>query len=147
MNKYRTLFNCIKEIVETAYNSKIDSFYFDDITDPFEYENAICNLFQTAGFKAYLTRKGADQGIDVIAEKDNLKIGVQCKLYSQKVGNSAVQEALSGKAFYTLNIAIVVSNAEYTKSALQLAKSSNIKILHHEDLQNNIKNLEQFLQN
>jgi restriction system protein len=145
---FNRIFKEIFESVETEYQHRSNLDYnidFKDITDPLEYENEICNLFSKAGFKSHITSKTGDQGIDVIAEKNGFKVGVQCKLYSSKIGNSAVQEAFSGKVFYNLNFAIVCSNAEYTKSALQLASTCKVSLLHHMDLINNLETLEDFL--
>jgi restriction system protein len=70
---------------------------------------------------------------DIIAERDGKRIVVQCKFYSKPVGNKAVQEAaarLHGRA----DKAIVVSNAAYTKAARQLAGTTGVILLHHDDL-------------
>lgn len=75
-----------------------------------------------------------DQGIDVIAEKSGTKVVIQCKLYSSNVGNSAVQEIIAGQIFENADFAAVVSNVDFTKSARQLASSSRVFLIHHEQL-------------
>ena len=72
------------------------------------------------------TSRTGDQGADVIAEKNGKKIIVQCKLYSKPVGNKAVQEVFAAKQFYNGDLGIVITNNDYTKSARQLANSTNI---------------------
>lgn len=59
---------------------------------------------------------------------------VQCKLYSQAVGNGAVQEALAGKAFAKAHIAAVVSNSVFTRKAHELATATGVMLLHHTEL-------------
>ena len=64
----------------------------------FEYFCAV--LLKTNGYeKAEVTPGSGDQGIDVIAAKDGIRYGIQCKCYSSDIGNKAVQEAYSGKEF------------------------------------------------
>jgi restriction system protein len=59
---------------------------------------------------------------------------VQCKLYAQPVGNKAVQEALAAQRYYATDHAAVVSNAAFTRSAVQLARSAGVLLLHVSDL-------------
>ena len=60
---------------------------------------------------------------------------VQCKLYSQPVGNKAVQEAFAAKNFQGCDVAVVVSNASYTQSARQIASTTGVLLLHHDELE------------
>jgi len=101
---------------------------------PIEYEHFIVNILNSSGWIARATTSTGDQGIDVIAEADNIKIVIQCKLYSSNVGNSAVQEIIAGKVFEKADYAAVVSNANYTRSARQLASSSGVFLMHHDEL-------------
>jgi len=61
---------------------------------------------------------------------------VQCKLYSNSVGNKAVQEALSGMAFDMAHFAVVVASNGFTRSAVELANSTGVLLLSHNDLKN-----------
>ena len=37
-----------------------------------------------------MTAISGDQGVDIIAYRDRVKYGIQCKCYSSNVGNSAI---------------------------------------------------------
>jgi restriction system protein len=50
------------------------------------------------------------------------------------VGNSAVQEASAGAVYWNGTHAVVVTNAEFTKAAKQLASSTNVTLLHYSRL-------------
>ena len=76
--------------------------------DGLEFENWVAVQLEKFGWKAYKSPSSGDQGIDVIGEYDGISLGIQCKLYSDPVGNKAVQECLSGKYYYELNFASVV---------------------------------------
>jgi restriction system protein len=99
-----------------------------------EFEHWVAECLQRFGWVASVTPASGDQGIDVIASKDGLRLGIQCKLYSQAVGNKAIQEALAGARYYGLHRAAVLSNASYTKSAIDLAAAVDVLLISHYDL-------------
>lgn len=107
-----------------------------DVSDmtPTEYEHYCADILREQGWEARVTQGSGDQGVDVIAEKNGIKIAVQCKKYSSPVGNKAVQEVTAGKGFYGADYGMVVTNNTYTASAKQLANSQLIFLLHHDDL-------------
>lgn len=76
----------------------------------------------------------ADQGIDVVAERDGTKVVIQCKLYSKPVGNAAVQEAHAGMAVAGAHYSAVVSVSGYTASARTAAASTRTLLLHPDEL-------------
>lgn len=106
------------------------------LSDPIKFENAVAQDFISMGWTARTTTGSGDQGADVIAERDGMKYIVQCKLYSQPVGNKAVQEVISARVYFQGQIAMVVTNSSFTKSAKQLAESSNVLLVHYSILNN-----------
>ncbi|MEM0515148.1 restriction endonuclease [Pseudoalteromonas sp. YIC-827] len=98
--------------------------------DPYEYEKIVAHQLCELGWTAYSTSGSGDQGADVVAEKYGLRFVIQCKLYSQPVGNKAVQEVSSARDYYEAFGAAVVTNNDYTKSAKQLAESQDVWLLH-----------------
>lgn len=93
-----------------------------------EFEKFISILLKKLGYKTKLTKASNDQGVDIIAQKGFLKIGVQTKRYKNSVGNKAVQEIAAGKNFYKCKKGMVVTNSYFTKSAISLAKANNIEL-------------------
>jgi restriction system protein len=106
----------------------------DEISDGVAYEAFCAELLREAGWLARTTRASGDQGADIIAEKDGRRLVVQCKFYSQPVGNKAVQEVFSAKGFETADAAAVVSNSTFTQSARQLAAVHGVLLLHHSQI-------------
>lgn len=102
--------------------------------DPLDYERFCAHLLQQAGWQARATPPGADQGLDIMAEQDGVRLVVQCKLYSRPVGNRAVQEIFTARQHRQAHHAAVVSNAGYTRSARQLAHATGVHLLHHSEL-------------
>lgn len=92
-----------------------------------QFEIFCAQLLQDNGWINVIhTPNSGDQGVDIIAEKDGIKYAIQCKHYSQPVGNTAVQEVTAGKQFYHCHVAVVLTNSIFTKSATDLAKANNV---------------------
>ncbi len=115
---------------ETFSNPEV----FSPDMDPIHYEMHCARQLQKAGWVTKATPTTGDQGADVLAERNGLTLVVQCKLYSSNVGNGAVQEAVAARVFHRTDLAVVVSNAAFTKSAKDLAGMSDITLLHHSQL-------------
>lgn len=101
---------------------------------PIEYEHFCRSQMHLEGWFARPTPATGDQGADVICEYGDFRAVIQCKLYSQPVGNAAVQEAISARIFYGADLAAVVTNAGFTKSATQLASKAKVALLNHVQL-------------
>jgi restriction system protein len=99
-----------------------------------DFEHFVSDQLEASGWNVRHTARSGDQGADLVAEKSGLSVAVQCKLYAQPVGNKAVQEALAAQRYYATDHAAVVSNAAFTKSAVQLARSADVLLLHASDL-------------
>jgi len=103
--------------------------------DPYQFEKLCSDILSKAGWKSRTTKGSGDQGVDVIAEKCNVKLAIQCKLYSNDVTNKAVQEVFAGSRFYQCNAAIVVTNSDFSVSARQLANSTNVYLVTVDQLE------------
>jgi restriction system protein len=107
--------------------------FSDDMT-PAEFETFCAEELRRAGWDARVTMQSRDQGVDVIAEKNAVRVVIQCKLYARPVGNKSVQEAAAAKAHEQADYGIVVTNNRYTQDAEQLASTNKILLLHYTDL-------------
>lgn len=115
---------------------KLTKINFDDAMkmNPYEFESWVASQFIKNGYDAKVTKKSGDFGIDVIANYKKKKIGIQVKKYNGPVGIRAVQEALSGMKYYSLDEAMVISTASFTKQAYEMAKKTNVKLLNKEEM-------------
>jgi len=100
-----------------------------------DFEFLLKRLFEAMGFSVQLTGKSGDQGADLIANRNGKRYIIQAKRYSGSVGNSAVQEAVAAKPHYDCSHAVVVSTGEYTRGAMDLAKSNNVQLVGKKELQ------------
>jgi restriction system protein len=122
--------------IDMFANNPIAEKKIQNAMSPIEYEASVAIRLQENGWDARTTKGSGDQGIDVIARKNGIKLVIQCKLYTSPVGNAAVQEIIAGREFEKADYAAVVSNIGYTKAARQLAANANILLLHHDELDN-----------
>lgn len=105
-----------------------------DNATPVEYEAFCAEQLRQAGWDARVTKRSHDQGVDVIADMNGIRIALQCKLYSRPIGNKAVQEVAAGRVHERANYAAVVSRTSYTPGAEELARTNGVLLLHHSQL-------------
>jgi restriction system protein len=98
---------------------------------PLEYEQFVARELERAGWKVKHCGAAGDQGCDVLAYRDGFRLVVQCKLYRGRVGNAAVQEIVGARRHYRAHLMAVVAPAGFTPSALALARSNGVHLLHH----------------
>ena len=107
---------------------------FSDEMTPTEFEHFCAEELRRDGWDARVTLRSRDQGIDIVAEKNRVRLVLQCKLYTGSVGNKSVQEAAAGKAHEQAQYGIVVTNSRYTADAKQLAQTNGVLLLHWSEL-------------
>lgn len=101
-----------------------------------EFEEFLAGLFRAQGYAAKLTPTSGDYGADLILSKDGQRIAVQAKRYVGSVGVGAVQEALSGMAYYNCQAAWVITTGVFTANALELAQKSGVKMVGRSEIGN-----------
>lgn len=109
---------------------------FSNCMSPSEFEQFCAEQLRLSGWQAKLTKGSHDQGVDVIAEQNGVRLVLQCKLYSSSVGNAAVQQIAAGRAHEQAQYGAVVTNCTYTACARELAATNGIMLLHYSDLAN-----------
>lgn len=113
---------------------------FSEDMSPLEFEKWCSLKLAEKGWRCRTTKASGDQGADIVAEykkkgmKSPVRLIVQCKLYSRPLGNKAVQEAHAARKHYMADHAAVATNADYTKSARQLAQTTGVFLWHYSDL-------------
>ncbi|WP_345242053.1 restriction endonuclease [Pontibacillus salipaludis] len=87
-----------------------------------DFEEFLVGLLSKLGFRASPTKNSGDQGVDILARKNDRVYAIQAKRYASSVGNKAVQEVVSGKEYYKADAAWVITNNTFTPAALALAE-------------------------
>lgn len=105
-----------------------------DTMDGLEFERFLANLLRKKGFTDVKLTEKYDYGIDIIAQKDGIKWGIQAKRYSTPVKADAVRQAYTALKHYGCLRAMVITSNTYTKPAQQLAKDNDIALIDRQTL-------------
>ena len=140
-----TLLTIVIQITITLKNYKKEKYLQELMMDrdfsqldkigPYAFEEWVARFMRIQGYNAHATKCSGDYGVDVIAEKEDCKIGIQVKKFNGPVGIKAIQEIASGIVYYDCHEGWVITTAPYfTKAAINLAKKHGIKLYNKNDL-------------
>ena len=103
---------------------------FSDMSG-YDFEQYCAVKLKEMGYtRIVVTPKSGDYGADIIAfHPEKYRVCFQCKKYKRPVGVKAVQEIHAAKGYYNCDKAAVITNAEYTAAAYELAKSLDVELL------------------
>lgn len=105
-----------------------------DTMNGFEFESFLKLLFEKMGYKVTHTKLSGDQGADLIIDKYGESTVVQAKRCNSRVSNDAIQEVVASIKHYKAKKGIVITNSEFTASAIELARSNNIILIDRKGL-------------
>ena len=106
-------------IIKACSLSDIDSL------DWSEFERYVAERLTFQGYENVRITEKYDLGIDIVAIKNDCRLGVQVKHYKSLVGIEAVREAVAGLNAYKCNQSMVVTNSYFSRPAKKLAKCNN----------------------
>lgn len=81
-----------------------------------------------------LTPPSGDQGVDIVAVKDEVHYAIQCKCYASDLGNTPVQEVFAGKEMYGCQVGVVMTNRYFTSGARALAEKTRVLLWDRDKL-------------
>jgi HJR/Mrr/RecB family endonuclease len=99
-----------------------------------DFEVFIQEVFECLGYQTELTGATGDQGIDVIASKNGVFWGIQCKGYAKPLGNGPVQEAVAGMNFYRCHRCLVITTSRFTEGGRALAKANKCVLIEGREI-------------
>lgn len=112
-----------------------------DLMEGHDFEYWCAGLLRKIGFSHVEVTPGSnDQGVDILAQKDDVKYAIQCKRYSHDLGNTPVQEVHAGKSMYNCHVGVVLTNQHFTKGAHDLAKATGVLLWDREWIKSNLVN-------
>lgn len=103
-------------------------------SSPLEFEYWCAREIEKQGWAVAVSKATGDQGVDVVASRAGTVVAIQCKRYEAPVGNGAVQEAYAGMEHYRAQFAFVISTAGFTRSAVELSRSTGVVLLDAESI-------------
>ena len=119
--------------VSTAHYPMSRVFFAVDKT-PFPFEHRIADALEELGWSAGLTNGEGDRGLDATATMREKQVVVRCLLSSSAIQRSGVRKAFEDIAREQIDGIAIVSNADFTPAARQLAMSLRVHLLHHDEL-------------
>lgn len=103
--------------------------------DGWEFEEEAAKVFRLNGYKAKVTKKTSDGGIDILMYKDKKKIIAQCKHYTSPVAVSVARELNGLKDDFKADELILIASSGVTKACWDFIRNKPyFKILDLEDI-------------
>ena len=96
-----------------------------DSMDGLDFEKYVAKLLVAVGFHNVSLTEQYDFGVDIVAEKDGLRWGIQTKRYSGLVKANAVRQVVTGLKLYNCDRAMVITNSSYSAVARRLAHAND----------------------
>jgi restriction system protein len=102
--------------------------------DPRDFEKYVAEVLKAQGYTNVALTEYYDLGIDITAEKDGTRWGIQVKRYSSLVPADAVRQVVTALKKYRCQRAMVVTNSYYSRPARELASSNNCILIDRDKL-------------
>jgi restriction system protein len=97
--------------------------------DGITFEYYVAQLLTRQGYINVSLTEQYDYGVDIIAEKDGLRWGIQVKRYSGLVKAEAVRQVVTGLRLYNCDRAMVITNSRFSAVARRLASGNDCVLI------------------
>lgn len=101
--------------------------------EPYEFEDLLGHLFTKMGYRAEVTQRSRDSGVDINISIENFGLShtwiVQAKRYAEPVGVKEVREYSSLRYRDNVDGVIIATTSGFTKEAQKEAAEHNVKLL------------------
>jgi restriction system protein len=94
-----------------------------------DFERLVAEAFRRSGYRADLTSRGADGGVDIILTRSGSKTLVQCKQNTSRLGPGAIRELAGVMASEDVTDGIVVACGGVGDEGQAFAKRNRIRII------------------
>lgn len=105
-----------------------------DTMDGLKFEKYIANALKKQGYSNVTLTEQYDYGVDIIANKDGVRWGIQVKRYSGLVKAEAVRQVVTGLRVYSCDRAMVITNSVFSNVAVRLAESNDCVLVDRSGL-------------
>lgn len=105
-----------------------------DAMDGLDFEQYVASLLRANGYRKVSLTEKYDFGVDIVAEKDGVRWGIQAKRHSRLVKAEAVRQVVTGLKVYKCNRAMVITNSTYSAVARRLAEANDCVLIDRSGL-------------
>lgn len=127
---YAVICAFIAILIYIAFRAMRRRRYVPELIDELEgrdFEVYCADLLAKNGFyDVEITKGSGDYGLDILAERDGVTYGIQCKRYDKPIGVAAVQQAYAGRDYYGRMVGAVMTNQFFTDAAVKMAQALNV---------------------
>ena len=102
--------------------------------DGIAFEHYVAKLLAERGYTNVSLTERYDYGVDIIAEKDGVRWGIQTKRYSGLVKAAAIRQVVTGLRVYNCDRAMVITNSTFSAIAKHLADSNDCVLVDRSGL-------------
>jgi restriction system protein len=98
---------------------------------PEQYEHHIARILRAEGWDAEVTPYQRDFGVDIIAERDGVRLSVQAKMWAganRRVAEPEVMQLYGAAAYADCSKAMMVTDSEVLEPARRIAEKLGIEI-------------------
>ena len=103
-----------------------------------DFESLVEELVKKMGFVVEERKLTADGGVDILARTEEPMFrgiyAIQCKRYSEKVGESVVRDLYGVVHARNANKGILITDSTFTKAAIEFARNKQIELIDGEKL-------------
>ena len=109
---------------------------------PREFEQWAATLLQHLGYtNIVLTPQSGDKGIDIFAENNGQKVGVQCKKFKGVVTAPLIQSFLGALQTAEISSGLFITTGTFSSGAIKIAEDTAITLIDAEKIKGLIKSL------
>jgi restriction system protein len=105
-----------------------------DRMDGLAFERYVASLLKRQGYTNVKLTERYDLGVDIIADKNGVRWGIQVKRYSGLVKALAVRQVVTGLRKYGCDRAMVITNSSFSRVATELAESNDCILITRKEL-------------
>jgi restriction system protein len=100
-----------------------------------EFEHYLVKLLRALKYQQVSVTQGqGDFGVDILYQKDGLKYAAQVKRKRGLVGVDALYQAVGGRDFYHADVAVVITNSQFSPAAYKFARQSKVELVDRSKL-------------
>lgn len=102
--------------------------------DPYDFEHLVAETYRSLGYQALQVGRSGDHGVDVrLLAPDGKRWVVQCKRYSNTVGESVIRELYGTMVSEKAGRAVLITTAQITTPARDWARGKPIDLVDGPD--------------
>ena len=97
---------------------------------PEEFEHHVAGVLRNEGWSTQVSRYTHDYGLDIVAERTGIRLGVQVKMYglARKVNAAQIRELVGAAQYADCERAMIVTDGELLDDARRTAEKLGVEV-------------------